>query len=217
MARILAVVALFCLFSGCVDWEVDDAVENKDPKACEKIEYDYGRDECFSRLGAELKDQTMCYRVGETHTRSYCLTKVAVSTKNVALCGDMGADTGAAEDCVTKVAVVSKDANLCEDLDDYPRILCIRSVASALGDESLCLKIEYGGSRDECYKRLAGDKKDPSLCEKVSTEKGKYYCRAAAGASAPSEPATVSSTMPVDPYAAGFDPTDPDSGNGYTF
>jgi hypothetical protein len=207
VARILVIVALFCLFSGCIELDLREALDKDDPKECEEI-YADAHDDCYILYAEKRKDASFCNEVEVASSKNRCYSRVAQAKKDASLCLRITESSTILNSCVANIAEESGDIMPCINyLSDTGKSGCVRSVAKKLKDASLCDHLEVGGGFDGCIEAVAVAKHDASLCEKVSTQKGKTYCKASVAGTAP----------PADPAEGGFDPKDPDSGNGYTF
>lgn len=205
VSRILVLLVLCCLFSGCMELELREAVSKNDPNECQKLSAD-SRDDCYTEYAVDRKDAGLCEKA--VYGKNYCYAQVARARKDADLCMKITGSSTSLNTCVANVASDTGDFTPCiNHLSGTGKSACIKAVAVKLRDVSVCDYLEYGSGRNGCIESVAVAQHDASLCEKVNTEKGRIYCRGAVGGTAP----------PSDPAEGGFDPMDPDSGNGGTF
>jgi len=86
--------------------------------------------------------------------------------------------------CYTQVAGRTKDLSICNlippSVESFGRSSCIASVAKSTGDSTLCDGLTENGYSVKalCYKDVAEETKNPSLCEKIDDKFWKERCKA---------------------------------------
>lgn len=111
-----------------------------------------------------------------------CYVDEAEGSGDVRMCLKVQ-DAELAEGCVSRAAETAEDPSLCSSAktDEY-RLLCIRNVAVAKGDSSVCGLITGDDEfKDSCVSWVAAAKKDPSVCDGIKDERYKQSCVSSAG------------------------------------
>src|SRR5262249_8069201 len=88
-----------------------------------------------------------------------------------------------ADGCVDVAAETAKDPSMCSKaVDPNTGQLCIRNVAVAKGDPSVCNLITNDEEfKNSCIEWVADAKKDPSICDSMTNESMKARCKGLAG------------------------------------
>ncbi len=76
--------------------------------------------------------------------------------------------------CIIGVAGKYQDPSLCRKTGRDQRVLCYTIVAELKNDPDTCLEAEYQAS--QCYEQYARDKRDGSVCGKITDVKYKDMC-----------------------------------------
>lgn len=76
--------------------------------------------------------------------------------------------------CIMGIAAKHKDTSLCLEVIRDQRLNCYALVAELKNDPDTCS--EAGTEADKCFEQYARDKKDGSVCNKISDVTGKDSC-----------------------------------------
>ena len=80
--------------------------------------------------------------------------------------------------CIKNIALAKGDVTLCDRLSNvHYREVCYDELGNQLGDEKICEMVSLGNYvRDSCISNVAISKKDYALCDKISDTNIKSYC-----------------------------------------
>jgi len=113
----------------------------------------------YSEL-AIFNSKILCKIIPNSFESNKCFKKIAMKRKNENICEEIKRDSKPKiaeefrSDCYWSMAIVKKDLLLC-DKATFHKNWCIRSIASSIGDESLCDRLpkkEDRGSMWETYR-----------------------------------------------------------------
>lgn len=123
----------------------------------------------------ELKDPQICEKFKASGERIHCLVSVAKNLKDHLVCEKISPESPSIvgrtqSDCYNGVAVVLKDYSICEKIiSPSTKSSCYIEVAVAFGDPLECEKIPPA-NKDNCYRAMAADQLDFSICGRISEE-----------------------------------------------
>ena len=103
----------------------------------------------------------------------FCIIGVAGKYKNSALCSEASRDQRLA--CYAIVAELKLDPGACLEAGSMAD-QCYRQYASDKKDATVCDRITDISGRDSCYDNLVNQLADPALCEKISSVNTKDNC-----------------------------------------
>lgn len=92
--KYLLFLAFISMVSGCMccgSFNEDakataDAVDNKNPNECSKIESDFWRVSCCAAVGQQLQDTVVCDKAADEECKDYCYVGVSDKKKDRAVC-----------------------------------------------------------------------------------------------------------------------------------
>jgi hypothetical protein len=165
----------------------EKALESKDISLCWWVDYRSRSDDCFSDFAREFKDVSICEYVLDNITRDSCYYSVALIVGNSSICDRIVNGRFSAMDraeCYYKIAEKLDDSSICNQIKEKQsdiQVQFLRSVKKmCFGvltlNSSICEELEHTGSidhpkylslRNECFGKIAEDKKDSSLCKKI--------------------------------------------------
>lgn len=154
-------------------------LKTKTVEACEKIAHATGsvnteRDDCFLNLMKETKNTSICEKIEDFwETRTDCYTEAAKITGNADFCQKIDFDNtekwcvgDGAKTVICQYWGMEKDIFKREGIDNFKNY-CI---ALAKKDINICKGSRtYGAGEDECYRDIAVQTKDYSLCDKINS------------------------------------------------
>jgi hypothetical protein len=170
----------------------------KDISFCNKIVTPSMKTECSTAIGNVGKSG---YRITDTgwanpqicdpdqigkqsqNTKDICYKEFAREYKDVTLCSKI-ISPHEIESCYQQTSISASDFKICS-MNNDPSVqrLCLDFYAQAKGDINACVSmkgsayIEYPNwSKDQCYREVAGKKKDSSICSNIVTATLKSDC-----------------------------------------
>jgi len=130
---------------------------------CNSLSDDYGKNLCFRNLAIKLKNPEFCMDNDD------CYLDLAQITRSSVSCEKFPSDSSIMLECL---ALAQGDRKNCDAIqDDVERKSCMGLLPVSLDD---CLF--FGYYNYDCIKKLAYQKKDISICEKIDKEKLKFDC-----------------------------------------
>lgn len=103
MAALVLVSGCLCCGSLSDDAQVTaDAVENKDPNGCDKIESDFWHLSCCTAVGQQLQDTSVCGKATDEECRDYCYFGISDKKKDQTVCEKIKS-TSLREQCLQKL------------------------------------------------------------------------------------------------------------------
>ncbi len=170
------------------------ALERNNAAPCWNIDF-RNADSCFQEIAINLKDTSLCNNMLDNQV--YCRTIIkALTNKDASLCKELEKTYKLGtfvQRCYLTVATSMMDTSICDLIEDMPFnrdiiILCHNTVKTKLAIEnnnpSLCEELNIMSPHDrdkeknDCYFSVAKAKKDTSLCEKITSNDYRIYCRA---------------------------------------
>lgn len=191
---VILLIVIFILFVGgnMILQDYSKKAALSEYEKCEKLE-EPERYSCEFEIAIKFSDSGFCKNVGSE--RGVCYWRVSKCEANlypgsfiafpicfpprIARCGiDLSSgqhdDRISKPECFEKAAEFERDASICEKTGDSEimaaytkdKDLCYSRFASSYKDERICEKV--GADRARCYYSVALEKRDLSLCDKVS-------------------------------------------------
>jgi len=152
----------------------DVAIVTQDLSLCGKVQSSDWKDGCFRIIAEYLKDVTICSNVNHSHVLEVCYQKVAESKKDDSICNMIVNDDTTRKICLLNVAQSNQELTTCDYFEnDIDKFYCYKQVAVEKEDITICHKIPTA-SKDKCYAEIAAKKQDESLCSKI--EGDNYNC-----------------------------------------
>lgn len=102
-----------------------------------------------------------------------CIIGVAGKYKNTSLCMEVGRDQRLG--CYALVAELKNDPAICTEAASMAD-QCYNQYAMDKRDSSICSRITQADSKDSCYDQLASQLSDPALCARVLNVNRKDNC-----------------------------------------
>lgn len=140
-----------------IGWIIEDMHRQDDITICNQIEDEAMKVECkdeyYSRYAEKNKDPELCQKIISKDKQKWCYIQVAE---------------------------VMGSLQVCENIKE--RELCYEMVAVATGNISICEMLAAKASEelditpDMCYDMAARERKDPTICEKITDPITKRYC-----------------------------------------
>lgn len=128
------------------------------------------------QLTQEEKDLAVCSGMPSTQMFSfedYCIIGVAGKYKNSSLCRKAAKEQRMA--CYTIIAELRGDPAACSEAGTQAD-QCLNQYAMDKKDSSVCEKITDVSYRDNCYTNMANQLSDPELCAKIRNINQKDSC-----------------------------------------
>jgi hypothetical protein len=151
------------------------AKNTKDSSLCDKLEGNENRTTCMALTKLDISYCESFNQPAEFLEKEECYFELAMITQDYSICEKMlsghevsvkaeevfnepfravGRNVGR-ENCFVRIAVTTKDYKVCERMKEF---------------------IEYKSDTDQCFRLVAKETKNPSLCEKVILEPNKQQC-----------------------------------------
>ncbi|MFH1126038.1 MAG: hypothetical protein V1703_02840 [Candidatus Altiarchaeota archaeon] len=158
--------------------------KSRNPSICDKIPAGFVyMDSCLRDFCIKLKNLSICDRISanSTFVKADGFQILALELNNMSLC-DATPDNYY-QDCYHEFGLDKADLSMCAKAKRQIGIdLCYNGVAEAVGDESICEKIQDADTIGECYynvvyhKDMAGavSESDVSICDKIQDNKYRY-------------------------------------------
>lgn len=138
--------------------------------ACAHLIIANSRYSCLTNLAVSELNASVCGYMRGAYA-SDCYSRVALGKNDSSICNAIENNTGAYA-CTAAVAINKSDASLCYGIGEPYRTTCIREIASAMNNQTLCSAISNSTKADECAS-VIGLKdmlylKDAGYCRNVS-------------------------------------------------
>jgi hypothetical protein len=177
------------------------AISKADNSICKKLNQSYHKNYCLNALAMARKDASVCEEISLDYWKASCRSDVMREKA--------GGCANTPEGCYS-ASPPKSDLTVCEKIRfANERDACYYDAAKSSNDRSICLKItddskqnqcywEFGAvnmvdsstcdgmptwSKDDCYSRMAQQKKDASICSKISNATVQETCRGIIGSS----------------------------------
>ena len=134
----------------------DVGIAMNDPSICKDIKTEGPRESCYLKVAQGTENADLCTKISDKTLQSNCIYDIARKKNDEKICA-LVEDTGIAANCYYDLAKAKDDVEICKSVsgdDDY-RSYCFAYFAEKTKDETLCLEIEAGEDRDDCYKDVA--------------------------------------------------------------
>lgn len=160
---ILGIMAVI-LISGCVQTGFEPCAQFH-PNSQDK-------DNCLADYAEQHKDPEICELIYVETEEEACYHSVAMLTNNVELC------TKRAELRSTFYSEEERQRRLghIANYMEGSRILCIKTIATNLTDETICGYIDDRQAKEGCYLDIAELTKNKTICDKITNEKWREEC-----------------------------------------
>jgi len=158
----------------------------KDSGTCEGIQNEEYKKWC---LAVATGDLSKCDDIGDSeysandgNIKGNCYLEISEDKNDISICDKIDWDNSYQESCYWQFAREEKDTSLCDKLEEPRRSNCYSGIevleAIEKDDYSICEKEETEIPKNVCYYRFAEEKKDISLCSRISSTGGDvlYYC-----------------------------------------
>jgi hypothetical protein len=150
------------------------ASEHNKPLLCLNISTHLYQDRCYTDIAVKSKDASLCSRITcyECITdKDDCYFQVANATLDPSSCG-MIMDLLKRDLCYLETAKISSVPSFCSGIENtYRRNTCFSSIIyNQKYEPSGCAGITYQNWNDECYKKIAVDRKNSTLCQNIADQ-----------------------------------------------
>ena len=124
-------------------------------QTCSEMDSPYRKDACYTKIAKESKNSSICEMVYTPSLKDSCYENISISLGDFSLCKKIFTPWGQ-DDCYEEVAIKTQDVTICENVDPSwnTRDKCILHVARAKQNPSLCEKIQSQKFKTECYSEL---------------------------------------------------------------
>lgn len=143
----------------------------RNKKDCESVGSGFFKSDCYHILAKRLNDSDLCNEIITSEEKRLCIAETAETPEECE-------KSEWPSQCYEKLAERLNDINLCdkvEDEEEYLKYDCVLKLAKKSED---CEKVKSEYHKSECYAGLAEKLHDLSLCEKVTEEALKVFCKA---------------------------------------
>ncbi|MFH1126013.1 MAG: hypothetical protein V1703_02705 [Candidatus Altiarchaeota archaeon] len=190
LAVVSAIIASGCLCGTGSDEQTAktarQAMATNNPSLCETLNSSLYIDSCYSQVALGLRDGSICNNISEPSVADECSFSVAIKTATFGPCMDMEDDQMKAL-CMAQVAS-TKAENIKEDIGDgWDKVKsfftgekspcdeimeiepdkidsCYKYAAINSNHSKYCSQIGDGEKRVDCYRIVAVNKKDDTVC-----------------------------------------------------
>jgi len=140
-----------------------------DESECADASKSYYENGCYKRIASAKEDCLICENVESDTSKSGCYNGCAIATENIKFCEN----TNNFDNCYSQIMHRIGNVSYCyerRDNDEYDWETCFIEVAKSNGDSLLCEEIPRNNTRDYCYRGIAYNSNDSSICEKIIGE-----------------------------------------------
>ncbi len=136
------------------------AITKQDETFCEKITRDKEKDYCYRDISIIKKNSIFCQK---TSNANQCLKSVAITIKDSSICDFINIESSK-NFCL---AITKQDTKYCDKIiyNSNDKNICLANVKQ---DETICEPLE-SWARIDCFNSVAIAKKDPSICEALTS------------------------------------------------
>jgi hypothetical protein len=156
------------------------ASEHVNYSLCLNISTNLYRDRCYTdiavkTLNADICSYIRCYEC--IADKNDCYYQLANLTGNISLCGNIN-EQSKSDTCRLDLAKSHRSPAFCSYVENsYQRNTCYYSIIyNEKLEPSACAPIVHQNWRDECYNKVAIDKKNATICEKIEDPFTKNKC-----------------------------------------
>ena len=128
-------------------------------------------------LAIETQYPLICEEFEDQSFKDECHFELASALNDSDICGNI-VDEEKANRCYVGIAVETNDVMICEKVTNQTKYKdwCYSKIAVNKKEESLCQKIIDDDTRDGCYWEINQENLDYSVCEKLKNPETKDYC-----------------------------------------
>lgn len=142
------------------------ALPNSLTKAfCDERPWPKLRDWCYSRLAEKEGSSDACESISDREEKEECYYKVAVSTGEILLCDQISSGS---QECKLAAAIRSEEPAKCAEFADDAWV--------EIDFNSYGFQQEMQIPKDQCLKKIAEATLDESLCEGINDAQNRYFC-----------------------------------------
>ncbi|MDD5112232.1 MAG: hypothetical protein PHG85_06785 [Candidatus Altiarchaeota archaeon] len=168
--RFNAVLAIFLLLgssAGCLD-EVDAFLD------CGQRPSQDDRDWCYMEAGWQNHDLSYCGSIKRTDIKESCYFLVGTGSGDQTVCGMIQEDEDRRNWCY---AVTTDDPSHCDAMNEATlKSSCYEDTGVKTGEASVCEKAASDNDRDWCFYNVAREKKDKSVCGRITQKEVQTQC-----------------------------------------
>ena len=131
---------------------------------------------CLRELNKFVVERALCDRfpAAETEAKNGCIIQAAAERGSVEACNELK-EKPLNYACLKAVAINNLDERICETMElsgggVTVRFDCLEEVAVAKGEASICMGIRFREQLGRCVGKIAGTKKDSSLCREIRND-----------------------------------------------
>lgn len=152
-----------------------------DVSKCKLIERDTTEDQCYLGISYASLDIGLCENIkGKSGTfYAECIKNIAINNEDETICEDITWDK-IKDECFLGLKSCSKitdpdlnqkclsfevDLSKCENADDFD--VCVFDIAQDVLNSNVCSRIANTALKYECYRNIAVDTQDSSICENM--------------------------------------------------
>jgi hypothetical protein len=156
------------------------AVAKKDVSACSKCSSSFERDKCIVGVAVAKKDAVLCGTVKDKiYWEEGCYKDVGIAAQDVTVCMKIEADYSGEElirECLENISLTKLSTAICSKVTDeeFRDYNCLRPIAVAKGDVSICDPMTDPGREGACISAVAIKLADVSLCDRIQTQFSGY-------------------------------------------
>lgn len=135
---------------------------------CENFEDPPRRAKCYEWITQDTTNYKVCENFKEEHNQAFCYENFASNLGLVEVCENLETSYSQ-ESCLVDIVRTYPDPFICGLIkeNDSLRDSCYQIIALDQGDVSFCEKIVGVDDKKWCFVKLAGQLKEPSLCERI--------------------------------------------------
>lgn len=165
------------------------ALDRKDISICDNYSQIGGDlSKCYSNIAIVNKDYKLCENITSGYYKAKCYVGVGTSLKNISICNliddikDGFVHNQDINNCYSNIAIALNDKTICDNIitNEYEiydlKLDCKSQVNSSMKNILDCKKNEWIGKENECYKFVARDLRDESICNMINSEDDKKNC-----------------------------------------
>lgn len=156
------------------------ASEHNAPNICLNISTYLYQDKCFTDIAMNTGDASMCSRMicyECIDDRETCYAQVANLTSDTSICAKITEQLNS-DLCYLTIAKSSSNPSSCNQIkNSYRRDSCYSSILyNQKYNLSACAGIIYQNWQDECYRKIAVDSKNSTICQNIVDQLIKNQC-----------------------------------------
>ncbi|MBN1968881.1 MAG: hypothetical protein JW870_05905 [Candidatus Delongbacteria bacterium] len=156
------------------------AITNSDESVCEKISDETTEDNCYLGVSRSSTELELCEKMNSKAAfYAECKKNIAVNNNDESICENIGWEKFK-DECFLELGVCSKitdpdlsqkclskevDLSDCESADSFDK--CVFTKATNVLNSNVCSRIANTALKYECYRDIAVDTQDSSICENM--------------------------------------------------